>query len=89
VHALVGVVSRQVQHADHAAKRGHEGHDGEDAEPGVDICVAMEDLTHRDDIRAARIYKSLPEFKPLQKQTPPMQHTPPGGTVRGHRRLMM
>ena len=36
-HVLVGVVSRQVDHADHAAKNGGESDDGKNAESGVDV----------------------------------------------------
>ena len=52
-HVLVGDVAGQVEHGDDAAEDGGEADDGQDAEPGVDVGVAMEDLTHRVDVRAA------------------------------------
>jgi hypothetical protein len=52
-HALIGVVSGQVEHRDDAAESGGEYDDAQDAQPGIDVGVAMKDLTHRVDARAA------------------------------------
>jgi hypothetical protein len=63
VQALVGVVSREVQHADGAAEDGDEACDRKDAQPGIDVGLAMEDLTHRVDVRATvspRAYSKRP-----------------------------
>ena len=46
-HALIGVVAGQVEHCDAAAKGSGESDEGQDAQPGVDVGVAMKDLTHR------------------------------------------
>ena len=59
-HVLVRVVSGQVDQGDDAAEDGDESDDGQDAQSGVDVGVAMKDLTHRVEARAA-FSKSLLE----------------------------
>ena len=49
---LARVVTRQMEHRDDAAKRRHEEDDRQNAQPGVDIGMALEDLTHRVEVRA-------------------------------------
>ena len=68
--ALAGVVAGQMEQTDRAAEDGHEPYRRQNAEPGVDVRVAMEDLTHRVDVRA-KFPKSLLETGVLQKWTAP------------------
>jgi hypothetical protein len=57
---LAGVVPGQVEQADRAAKDGCEPDRRQNAEPGVDVGVAVEDLTHCVDV-SAKFPKSLLE----------------------------
>ena len=65
-HILVGVVSREVEQSDDTAENGGESDGGQDAQSGIDVRVAIEDLTHRVDVRAA-FSKRLLETGGLQK----------------------
>ena len=49
---LIGVVARHVEQGDGAAEAADEHGNRENAEPGIDVGVAMENLTHRVDVRA-------------------------------------
>jgi hypothetical protein len=50
-HVLVRVEAAKMDHADHHTDSGDEESEGNDAEPGVDVGLTMEELTHRVDVR--------------------------------------
>jgi hypothetical protein len=66
---LIGVVAGQVKHPDCAAQDSDESDEGQDAQPGVDVGVAMKDLTHRVAARVRVLPKAYSKRGLLQKQT--------------------
>jgi hypothetical protein len=76
VVVLSRVIARQVEHPDDAAERQGEENDAENAEPGIEVGVALEYLTHRFDVRPARCplcappdtSQSVPQSLPLAKK---------------------
>jgi hypothetical protein len=52
VDVLVGVVGRPVEQCEGRPEAADDEYECENAEPGIDVGIAMEELTHRVDVRA-------------------------------------
>jgi hypothetical protein len=68
-HALIGVVAGQVKHRDCAAQDSDESDEGQDTQSGVDVGVAMKDLTHRVAARVRVLPEAYSKRGLLQKRT--------------------
>jgi hypothetical protein len=51
VNVLIGVVRRPVEQSEGGPQAGDEKQNRENAEPRIDVRIAMEELTHRLDVR--------------------------------------
>jgi hypothetical protein len=58
-HVLVRVEAAKMNDGDCAAESGDEKPEGNDAEPGVDVGMTMEELTHRVDVRVVPRVRAL------------------------------